>query len=265
MKIMIKKKLGLVLFVLFVLNFSACSSGGKYKFNANNGFYIWSDNLDFIRNGKYYNFNLEDGEHEVYSGETKLPKEINTNDIIALNGGYIFVKKNNTIVRYEEDFEEDVDVSFFKITDYYKAFEIQNNKYKSIVIPATSWIIIHNKDSFSTYFLDDKSEWNLHSTINLEKEYDSSFLLSLYMGELILGFVKGNTIDIVPVNFKEGTAEVIKQLELDKQYDAYVGYLPDGDILYLGCIENNKIRFLDTRSGVFVKKPFTGEELSWVF
>ena len=63
------------------------------------------------------------------------------------------------------------------------------------------------------------------------------------------------------------------EIMLDKQYDGYVycifayedEFVRLDPAVYLGCIEENKIKFYDIKRGQFAKIPIKDVEMSWTF
>lgn len=63
------------------------------------------------------------------------------------------------------------------------------------------------------------------------------------------------------------------EIMLDKQYDGYVycifayedEFVRLDTAEYLGCIEDNKIKFYDIKRGQFAKIPIKDVEMSWAF
>lgn len=243
------------------LTFSSCKNS-KYINNANNCFFADDGDLYFFKDGKFYEYELNDGVYETDSYDTlskfkNIPKNINKNTIIYCDDYTVCTKEKNVINRYELEYEEDSNGKLiFPEEKYWIPFEIPEKNYKSIVIINSVYLMVQTNDHISFYYLNPTPEgrkWELSESVALDKEYDTSLLINCQNHEGFLGFFKGAELDIYYFDTWEKNSCVLKKrVDLKKEYDAYIGYMDEDDRLVLGCIEGNKIWLHDIAFGAIV-------------
>lgn len=275
MKLFLKKIFGIGFLVMFVLGFSACgedSKSSKYRFNANNGYFVDNGYLSsnesiawlfWIKDKQVLSLSFDDGDMDV---EGALPNSINPDTVLGIYYNDFIVNDGKKI--------SFLDMETGKEDDLYVSFTLPEQKYNSIVVASYDKIIIQAGKKISIYenFL---KEWKCSKEFSLDKEYESAFYLGKYFyGLPLIGLVKGNEIDLLSLeDYKDDgfSPKVIKTLVMDKQYDSYIvccsdyDYMYNEDIPYLGCIKDNTLKFFDVKKGQAAKIIFSDEEMSWTF
>lgn len=274
MKIMMEKKLGVVLLVLFVLTISSCSGGGKYKYNANNGFYINGGNLNFARGSEFYELNLSDGNCRVIGD---LSPDIDTKKIFGIHNGNFYMINNNSITRL-----------FYGRDSLLGDLKLPKTDFDAISLSNDGDFLFIYSNAIIELYKYAGVEYEYANKITLDQKYDSFFCLRSDYKNFIknkkntytLGLVKGKLIDLVDIDVKlNGDTEYLvtskkkSEIILDKQYNGYVycifayedEFVRLDTAEYLGCIEDNKIKFYDIKRGQFAKIPIKDVEMSWAF
>ena len=274
MKIMMKKQLGIVLLVLFGLTISSCSGGGKYKYNANNGFYVNGGDLNFVRGSEFYELNLSDGESGAIAD---LSPDIDIKTIFGIHNGNFYMINENKISQ-----------SFYGRRTPSGEVELPKTNFDAISFSNDRDFLFIYSNTTIELFQNRGTKFIYANKINIEKKYDSFFCLrsdyqnftSNKENIYTIGFVKGKKIDLIDIEVKlNGDTEYVVsskkkgEIMLDKQYDGYVycifayedEFVRLDPAVYLGCIEENKIKFYDIKRGQFAKIPIKDVEMSWAF
>jgi len=296
MKYFYKKIIGFFLSIV-VTNSLICKEI-KYKYNANNGFFTdrGQSYLYWEKEG-YLNMMILSSGECFYNYE--IPKDINVTKIIGniptYGSPWEFICVNeNTIETHgsEKDSKTETFENLRIPKNYSSIIPViaSGGFYPSIVTLTGKRLIVYYE------YLDETTEecvWH-NKQYELSKEYESAFLLG---NSRFIGLVDKNEIDIIKINIQnkekyqyydendaekdEGDYEFGKwyttHIILNKQYDAYVGcsfeykgekwpnFKDKGRIEYIGCIENNSIKFYDILIREFARDPETGKEIIYTF
>lgn len=249
----------LFLSAITALTFASCGSS-KFKINANNGYYADGTDLSFLKDGKIYEYDLEDGTYNISDDPIIVPKNITKKNICYTNGYYAYVIEKNKISRYTTEYSngddgEEIGRLIPDDEKFWFPFDIPEKKYKSVVVIKADLIMLQTKDKISFYCITNTPEglkWKELYSISSEKEYDTSLLIDKSGTEGFVGFIKGTEVDVYYFDTVEKVCKLQKSFELKKEYDAYIGFIDDDDRLQLGCLEGKKIMLHDISFGAIV-------------
>lgn len=245
----------LFLSAITALTFASCGSS-KYNINANNGYYADDTDLTFFKDGKIYEYDLEEGTYNISDDPIIVPKNITEKNICYTNGYDAYVIEKNKIMLYRIEYDSN-DVPYLvpdEADTTWIPFEIPEKNFKSLVMISKSVLMLHTKDKISFYYNDfaRSKSWKEYYSVPVETQYDTSLLIDRYSSEGYLGFIKGTEVDVYYFDNVEKVCKLQKSFELKKEYDAYIGFVDDDDRLQLGCLEGKKIMLHDISFGAIV-------------